>query len=469
MAAHIEATEGMAFMPQLTLPYLAALCADYATKAGVPLRIFTVDEKAENLALHDVDLVLFTAGTSNALETYRVSDALRAKGVTTVIGGIHASSLPNEASQHATAIVVGEAEGSLPLLLRDFTAGTLKDRYDGKLCPDLAGLLVPRWDLARNGDYCPWIVPVQTSRGCRNACHFCSTTRFQGAKRRHRPVTEIVDEIQTLQEKGILTPDKTVFFTDNNIVSDSDHLHGRIDTTYARSLFASIAPLGIHWVGQGEIGAGNDPELVASMAESGCHLLLVGLESINRVNLKKIGKYANNTDYVAPIERLHAHGIGLIGCFIMGLDDDGPGVFDETWRFIRAYIDVPQISLLTPYPGTLLHQRMAAAGRLLTTDWSRYDITSVVMQPQHMSGLALEEAYTDLVNKVYAWPEMLRRALRYATRRTCNGGPGFGFRERFTSILAPNMIYRRLSLINRLVTQDLYGTEWHVPAESQAA
>lgn len=447
----LSLTSGQAFMPQLVLPYLSALGHRYNQDHNQDHSFTLFDEKEENLKLEKFDMVWFTCNTPAAPATYRVSDRLRARGIPTVIGGIHPSTLPEEALEHADTVVIGEGEDAVPLLLEDLDSGRgLQRIYRGGLAKNLENLPVPRWEDAAVADYCPWVIPVQTSRGCRNACSFCSTTRFQGAARRHRPVEDIVNELKTLQDKGILTRDKTVFFTDNNIVSDTDHRRGLRDTAYARSLFKALKPLNITWVGQGEIGVGEDPELVSLMAASGCHMLLVGLETVVQDNLGRVGKSSNLVDsYVSSIRTLHNHGIALIGCFIWGFDQDTPGIFEETLRFIEEHIEVPQLSLMTPFPGTSLFRKLEKEKRILHHDWSRFDITHGVIKPGSMGEEELEARYQAAGRRLFSTTAILRRTLRYALRPTIPGTTALGPVARATSVLFPNFIYRGLSLVGR--------------------
>jgi radical SAM superfamily enzyme YgiQ (UPF0313 family) len=448
---HLKATEGRPFMPQLTLPYLAALGQRYNEAHDRDHRFVLIDERADRIRLEGFDMVWFTAVSPTIREVYHLSDAARARGTLTVIGGIHATMLPEEVAAHADAVAIGEGEATVDEILADLDAGQgLRPRYRGRPVEALERLPLPRWRDAEVADYCPWVVPVQTSRGCRNACRFCSTTRYQGGHRRHRPVQEIVDEIRALKDRGILTPEKVVFFTDNNIVSDSDHRRGVTDTSYARSLFAALEPEQILWVGQGEINVAADRELTELMARSGCFSLLVGFETIDQQNLGAVGKPSNDVEtYLERIQTLHDHDVSLIGCFIFGLDHDGPEVFERTRPFIEENIDVPQISLLTPFPGTALHRQMKREGRLLHEDWSQYDITHVVFRPRGMTPEQADAGYLSLTQHVYSYPAILARALRHASRRRRYANPRLTFSSRFSSVLAPNLIYRCLPRVGR--------------------
>ena len=446
----MEASDGRPFMSQLTLPYLAALGEEHNRAAGTRHRFVLIDEPEERIEAQlppDVAAVLLTANTPSTPATYRIADRLRARGVPTAIGGIHASVLPAEAGRHADAVVVGEAETALGTLLDDLEEhGRLAARYLGGRARTLERLPVPRWQDAASGiDLCPWLVPVQTSRGCRNACAFCSTTGFQGARRRHRPVEDVVAEIRELQERGILTSEKTVFFTDNNIVSDSDHRRGVVDKSYARSLFAALSPLGISWVGQGEIGLADDPELLEAAVQSGCHMLLVGFETLVQQNLGTVGKPCNRVeDYARQIDQLHRYGVALIGCFIFGMDHDTPETCEASFPFIDRYIDIPQLSVMTPFPGTALYRKLEREGRIIDRDWSHYDITHVVFRPAGMSVAELEEGYRWICERLYTHAAILKRALRYAFTKTVPGLNPLPRSSRFSSVLATNLVYRQL-------------------------
>jgi radical SAM superfamily enzyme YgiQ (UPF0313 family) len=305
---------------------------------------------------------------------------------------------------------------------------------------DLNNLAQPRWT-AMPADYYRWVVPVQTSRGCLNGCSFCSTTRMQGAHRRHRPINELVAEIQGLLDTGIVTPEKVIFFTDNNIVYD-DREGG---TDYARELFTALKPLNVHWVGQAEIELADDPSLLRLAAESGCQTLLIGFESLSQTNLDGVGKRKNRVDrYPKNIDRLHRHGIAIIGCFVFGFDQDGPEVFERTGSFIKEYIDIPQISILTPFPGTSLFKKMVKTDRLLHRDWSKYDIAHVVFKPLRMTPQQAAEGYAELAKQLFGYQAILGRAFRYAGSRILENFQNLTLRERFSSVLAPNVIYKQL-------------------------
>jgi radical SAM superfamily enzyme YgiQ (UPF0313 family) len=389
------------------------------------------------------DMVWLTVNTPAAPASYRLSAELSRAGVLTVIGGIHASVRADEAARYARCVVTGEAEGVIDLLLADYDArGTIAPSYKGGNRSDLAHLPYARWDKL---GYRPAVLPVQTSRGCRNACAFCSTTRFQGTRRRHRPPQEIVAEIQHYRESGFLGG-TTIFFTDNNIVSDSDHRRNKTDTSYARELFEALIPLQIKWAGQGEIGLADDRELVELAALSGCQTLLVGFETLDQNNLGDVHKPSNTVDrYVEQIRVLHEWGISLIGCFIFGLDQDTPDVFDKTLAFIQKHIDTPQLSIMTAYPGTALHRRLTRESRILHEDWSRFDILNVTHRPARMTPQELCDGFADLSRRTYALPRIVARAARFACGVRFGPAVHESWIERFARVVGPNVYYRALA------------------------
>jgi radical SAM superfamily enzyme YgiQ (UPF0313 family) len=437
--------EGKPFMPQLTLTYLAGMGAEICERRGWDHRFEIIDDRLEYINVEGLDMLWMTVSTPNAFASYEVADRALALGIPVVLGGVHPTLMHEEAQRHCTSLVRGEAEGVLEKLLEDFEARQLQPVYRAPHLAELRELAQPRWDLMP-ADYYRWIVPVQTSRGCRNACTFCSTTRMQGARRRHRPVADVVAEIAFLREREFLAPEKIIFFTDNNIAYD-DRDGG---TTYARALFTALRPLNIHWAGQAEIGIADDPGLVRLAAESGCQTLLVGFESLSQGNLDGVRKSRCHVDsYRRNIRQLHRHGISIIGCFVFGFDDDEADVFDRTADFIGEQVDIPQLSLLTPFPGTGLYKAMARDGRILHHDWSKYDITHVCFRPARMTPREAEEGYQRLSERIFSLSGMLERALRSGSRRL---GPDFQdltLSERIAGVLAPNLIYKRLSAIGR--------------------
>ncbi|MCL2641857.1 MAG: radical SAM protein [Phycisphaerales bacterium] len=338
------------------------------------------------------DLVAISLITGNAPGGYALADHFRSRGATVVLGGVHVTLLPDEARQHADAIVLGFAERSWPRLCRDFVAGRLQAEYREE--GEVRGLPHPRRDLQRRFGY---MVPqtVFATRGCRNHCDFCAViaARFGWHM---RPVGEVVDEIKAL-------PGRRFAFNDVNLCDDRD---------YALELFQALKPLKKSWGGLMSTKATADDELMDALAASGCVYMLLGFESVNRHGLYAMRKGFNNAEhYPSVCDALHRRGLLIQGCFIFGLDDDGPEVFEETVEAVNALqIDIPRYALSTPFPGTALHERFAAEGRLLHKRWDYYDTQHVVLQPKRMSPEELDCGF------IRAWEKTFTlRSIRHRT------------------------------------------------------
>lgn len=379
-------------MSQLTLPLLAALTPPEH-------EITAVDENVESIDFgREADLVAITALTPTAPRAYEIADEFRRRGRTVAMGGVHPSLMVDEASAHADAVVIGEAEDSWPQLLADMQNGGIKPVYKSENMVDLAGLPAPRRDIMREDAYLK-IPKVETSRGCPFRCSFCSTTVFYGSRMRYRPVEEVVAEVKAAGHRF-------VFFTDNNITANKK---------YAKRLFRALEPLGVYWLSQGSIDMADDLELMDLAQRSGCVGMLVGFESLSDENIAEMGKKASNRveEYEEKIRIFHEHKIGLIGCFVFGFDGDDETVFKRTVDFIaRNNIETPQFTVLTPFPGTSLRDQMEAEGRILHSRWEKYDVGNVVFTPSKMSPEELQQGYNWACEQVYSLKAIIMRGIR---------------------------------------------------------
>ena len=385
-------TRGRIYMSQLTLPLMAALTPSKH-------EITVLDENVEPIDFSlDADLVSITALTPTAPRAYEIADEFRRRGKKVVLGGVHPSLMADEAAAHADAVVIGEAEETWPALLADLENGGMKQRYQNERKPDLAGLPIPRRDLMKKDAYLN-IPKVETSRGCPFRCSFCSTTVFYGPRMRFRPVEEVVAEVKAIEHRF-------VFFTDNNITANK---------SYAKRLFKALAPLGVFWLSQGSIDMADDAELMELAQKSGCVGMLVGFESLSDENIAEMGKKASNRveEYEDKIRIFHRHKIGLIGCFVFGFDGDDQTVFKKTVDFInRNNVDCPQLTVLTPYPGTSLRVEMEAQGRIIHSRWEKYDVGNVAFIPKKMTPEELQAGYNWACEQVYSYLAIVKRGLR---------------------------------------------------------
>ena len=340
------------------------------------------------------DLVGITALTATAQRAYDIADVFRARGVKVILGGIHPSFLPEEASQHADSVVIGEAEGVWPNLLEDFRANKLQKVYRQPERPSLVGLPIPRRDLFDEGAYFVSHT-LQTTRGCPYSCAFCSVTSFFGRSYRCRPVEEVLREIETLKDRRFIA------FIDDNIVGNP---------RFAKELFRALVPYKIKWVAQASVTIAGDEELLRLAAASGCVDLLIGFESLSPANLASVGKRTNVVEeYENIIRRVHSHGIAVHGFFIFGLDEDNEDVFKRTVRFAQKMrLETAGFDFLTPYPGTALRESLDKAGRIIARDWSRYGY-EVLFEPKLMSREMLLRGHTWAWREFYSLPSIWKR------------------------------------------------------------
>jgi len=381
---------GKVLAPPLSLPVLASLSPRDAD-------IHLVDEHVEPVDLHEpADLVGISCMTAAAPRGYEIADRFRARGVPVVMGGMHPSALPEEAAQHADAVVIGEAENLWPQVLADFAAGRPQRIYRAAQRPSLEGLPFARRDLLQAERYLS-VNLVQTARGCPNQCKFCSVTSTFGRRYRFRPVSEVIEEVRSLNTRWVA-------FTDDNIVA------GR---SRAKELFEALIPLRLRWVSQGDLTMAKDKELLRLMARSGCTWMFIGLESVSQASLAAANKGPNlGVDMAEAIKTIQRHGIDIVGSFVFGLDPDTPASFRETVEFAeRLKLGAAQFAVLTPFPGTITHEELQREGRITSHDWSRYTQGHVVYQPRNMTAAELQQARAQAYARFYSRPSVWRRVL----------------------------------------------------------
>ena len=377
-----------ALCPPLGLAMVAALTPPEVEVSLTDENVTVVDFQKET------DLVGITAQTITAQRAYEICDSFRARGVKVILGGSHPSALPEEASQHADAVVIGEAEGIWPNLIEDFKANKLQRVYRQRERPSLLKLPIPRRDLFAKGAYYVTNI-ISTTRGCPYSCSFCSVTSFLGHTYRCRPVEEVLKEIETLNQR------KLVVFVDDNIVGNPK---------FAKELFSALVPYKIKWLAQASVTIARDDELLKLAAASGCQALLIGFETLSQANLVAVGKRVNVVDeYPTIIRKIHSHGIAIHGFFILGLDEDNEDVFERTVRFAQKMrLESAQFAWPVPYPGTALYESLDKAGRIVTKDWSQYE-SNLVFKPKLMSREVLQKGRDWVWCEFYSLPSIWRR------------------------------------------------------------
>lgn len=360
------------------------------------------DEHVEDLDLDDEpDLVAIQVYITSARRAYEIADHYRNKGIYVALGGLHVTSLPEEAAQHADTIFLGPGEDTWPAFLKDYHAGSPQPVYQSQTrC--LARAPAPRRDLIKRRLY---LVPnsLVVSRGCPHHCDFCYKDAFfkGGASFYTQPVDEALAQIEQL-------PGRHLFFLDDNLFGNR---------RFAEALFEGMRGMGRVWQAAGTVQAALETDLMEKAAAAGLRSLFIGFETLNWSNLAAQHKSHNlHKDYTRAAKQLHDLGMMINGSFVFGMDEDDAGVFDRTvaWA-VRQGIETATFHILTPYPGTALHTRMAAEGRITTQDWDLYDTRHAVFKPAKMSAERLEAGYWKAYKDFYRWPAIVEAAWTKAT------------------------------------------------------
>lgn len=349
-----------------------------------------VDQHVQTLKLDDSpDLVAIQVYITNAKRAYALADEYRSRGIFVILGGLHVTSLPDEAALHADSICIGPAEEAFPRFLKDFRNGHPAKRYISTT-RTLHGLPNMRRDLIDRNRY---LVPnsIIVSRGCPHHCNFCyKDAFFKGGKSFYtQQVDNALEEINRL-------PGRHLYFLD-------DHLFGHAQ--FARDLFSGMRGMDRIFQGAATVDSILDGDLIERAAEAGLRSIFVGFESLDSGNLKQSNKTQSiGRNYDRAISRLHDLGIMINGSFVFGLDHDDSSVFARTvdWA-VNQGITTSTFHIATPYPGTAFYEQMKKSGRMRTDNWDLFDTRHVTFQPQSMSANELKNGYDQAYEKFYSW------------------------------------------------------------------
>lgn len=414
------------FVPSLTLRQLVSLTPE---RHNIEL-----NEALYPRAINfdgNYDVVCITSLTSSVIRAYQVADEFRKREKKVVIGGYHASALPEEAKQHADSVVIGPAQFVWPKLLDDLEKGKLKPYYEQNQPDDLATLPPPdRTRIEWKGT----MSAVKATNGCPVQCEFCSVShrKFNNILRT-RPLKNVIDEIKSI-------PQKTIFFYDPSLTTNPE---------YTKSLFREIIPLDkilTNCYGNVNIVASDD-ELLKLASEAGVIDWHVGFDSVSEKSLQSIGKKTNTVSkYKTAVKKINDYGMTIIGEFVLGFDNDKKDIFKKTIDVINDIgVNIPWLNILVPYPGTPLFDRLKREGRLLTYDWSKYTHLerNVVFQPKHMSPDELLNGAIDAYRKLSSAYSISKRIFKstnlsfhnflYTAKHNINDARVVFFREHFRS------------------------------------
>jgi radical SAM superfamily enzyme YgiQ (UPF0313 family) len=407
----VERGRVIASMPSLALLTVAAL-----TPRRHDVDYFEVDDLREAPDLAGYDLVGVSTYTARAFAAYALCDRLRARGVRVVLGGLHATLAADECAEHADSVVVGEAEETWPALIADLERGGLRPMYRAGRVADVERSPLPRFELLDLARYNR--ITVQTQRGCPHDCEFCAASVRYGRGFRQKPVAQVVGEID--RARGLWPAGHTPFL---ELADDNTF----VDPRWSVEFLTAMADRDLRWFTETDVSIADHPELLERLAASGCLQVLIGFESATPAGLAGIDargwKARRFAGYREAIRRIQDAGVSVNGCFILGKDADGPEVFDEVAEFVLCSgLTEVQATLLTPFPGTPLHRRLAAEGRLLDPrPWDRCTLFDVVFRPKRMSVEELERGFAGLLERIYSPSESARRKeMRQALRHSAS-------------------------------------------------
>ena len=404
----------MEFGIPLALPTLAA-----HTPSKYQVEI--IDEEIEHINFKTkYNLVGITAMTYKAPRAYKLAKIFSYTGAKVVIGGIHASMCPEEASEHFDSVVIGEAEKIWPKILEDYRNNNLKKFYKADEFPDLNASLPPRYDLVKNRHYI--YTYIQTTRGCPYNCNFCTVTKHNGRKLRKKSINQVIQEVDSIiklkrtygliykkRDKQIRKFKGIIAFADDNFAIDRQHA---IDVCKAIKKYQDDNNIYFTWFTQVNSAVGFDNDLLDLMAESNCQHLLIGFESLEPESLKSMKKKMNSPqDYSTIIKNIHNKGIRVIYSTIF----DDNSIKPEAIKSFTALINKTKVlhvltNILTPYPGTDLREEMKSKGLITTNDFSLFNIRNLVYKP---SGISMEDFYANYLkinDELFSFDKIVSRS-----------------------------------------------------------
>ena len=393
MPGFVERKEVIAQLPSLGLLTLAGL-----TPASDEISYHEIfDYSKDSPPEEDFDLIAISSFTAQIEDAYRLADQLRQrrKGVRIVLGGLHVSAMPDEALQHADAIVIGEAEETWPQVVDDARNGRLKRVYRPTRQWNLAETLTPRFDLLDPAKYNR--ITVQTSRGCPWKCDFCASSILIAPRYQTKPVERVIEEIRRI--KSIWSRPFIEFADDNTFVQKA----------HSKELMRALIPEQIRFFTETDIGFGEDDELISLARDAGCRQVLIGLESpttlgLDGMELRSNWKLKQQDRYMEAIERIQSAGITVNGCFILGLDGQTTDDFDRVLEFVRqSGLYEVQVTLQTPFPGTPLYDRLRGEGRLFEDRfWEKCTLFDLTHEPQGMTASELRAGLIRVSQSLYS-------------------------------------------------------------------
>lgn len=353
-----------------------------------------IDDAFETIDFDEkFDVVGISTMTPQSARAFEIADTFRKKGVTVVIGGIHATVMPKETKEHCDSVFVGEAEDTWPLFIDDFKNGKISEIYKATKPVDLTKLPIPRYDLLKRKSYA--LIWIQTSRGCPHDCEFCGSSRVYGFRFRHKSIEQIVNEVSLVHK---LWPNARKCFGDDNFF---------VDRTFSKKLLTHLERLNFRWFAQTDISIAKDEMLLNAARKAGCTTLFVGFETVSKKSLASINRNSWKSKYLETypevVRKIQSKGIGVAAGFIIGFDNDTKETADDIINFIiDNNVFITQMAILTPVPGTRLYERLQKEGRLLNIPWRYNPGSEVRFIPKNMTVEELEAAFRKIYKKIFS-------------------------------------------------------------------
>jgi radical SAM superfamily enzyme YgiQ (UPF0313 family) len=388
----IERSKIVASLPNLGLLILGGLTPSYHQVKYIDV----YDLSQLNSLNNDFDLVAISSYSAQIYEAYRIANYFRQQNIHVVMGGLHVSSLPQEASQYSDSVLIGEGELLWSEVIRDAEAGVLKSIYSAKGQEfDLKNSPMPAYHLLDPAKYNR--ITVQTGRGCPLRCEFCASSILITQKYKQKPIDKVLQELDQIQE---IWKHPFVEFVDDNAF---------VNKSYWKALLTQLKSRKLRWFAETDISISEDEALLQLMQKTGCAQILVGLESpimkgLDGIELRKNWKKYKHPYYLKAIHTIQSHGIRVIGCFIVGLDGHNSEIFDQVHQFsIDSELFDIQITLPTPFPGTPFYSRLQQERRLLEPEaWDKCTLFDLNFKPKHMSVSELQDGFRDLGKRLYS-------------------------------------------------------------------
>ncbi len=393
---NIESLKELMSCPNSPLLSIAALADEFFED------ITYIDEEIENIDWSQhYDMVGMSFMTQQASRAFQLAKKFKDKGSYLICGGMHPTNSPEEMLRYFDTVFIGECEITWYEFMKDYLANAPKKVYKNQHEIDMNFTPLPRYDLLKIDNY--KTIPVQISRGCPHNCEFCASTKVYGPKYRYKSVEKVIKEIEKIKE---LKHNPNIYFTDDNML---------VNKHFVIELLQELKKTKIRWMSHTDISVADHDDILDLLYSSGCRKLVIGLESIEAKSLKKLEKWKYNRlkTYGESIQKIQSHGIGVWGTFIVGLDDDDTSVFQRVVDFtLENNLYGAMISVPTPFPGSMLYERLEDEGRILTKHWGSYTLWNVVVKPAKMSVEELQDGFEYTLKQIYSL-EAVDKRMRY--------------------------------------------------------